>query len=780
LDQDNFGDLSLDLLIASNGETRRLFDTVIDQITDGVLITDSPATKVGHKIIFANKAMCRLMGYKREELLGASPKVFQGVESDSETLDRVRASLKAGVPFAGRITNQRKDGTPIHMEWQINPIFSPEREIVAWFSVQTDITPRLALEETANTLDERLDQISSVSGDGVLIFDRLSDSISISGRLRQLLEIDEETRVEDLASYINYVVPEHRNRVQAALLRPHDKKDEFEIRHDVVLPSGKRKLLQLTVSPEQSDKVDSSRMAAVVVDITEQEKLSRRLLQAEEIANIGSWEVDLIENTVYWSPQLYRIHGYEPYSFQPTIEQGIAAYHPDDQEMVRTTVSDAIDKGLPFQFEAIIIQPDGTERNVLSQGLIDFSSDGSPVSIFGVFVDRTAEKRQEQEITRSQRLDALGKFVGGVAHDFNNLLHVIMGNLEILEDLAETPEQKKRIENALVATTHGSEFTQSLLSFAKRAPLRAINVQPVETIEAMLPLLDRVLPSNVQLSFSTDGGAEGLFCDPTMLEACLMNLVINARDALPQGGSITIDLETIDIDQHVNAQLGASVPEGRFIVISVSDDGVGMSVNDLRRANEPFFTTKPSGKGTGLGLPRVLGFAEQSGGVFRLYSELGKGTSAKIILPVNLAPAKQTEREIFSQSFIRLSGKRILLVEDQPEVRDVLTDIMVKAGLDVAVCVSGDEAYDLYGEKFDFDLLISDVVMPGNLQGPDLVRRLRSEGIAIPVIFISGYPGDSLLGPDHVRGTDVCITKPVSKELLLRTVWNELGSRDVI
>ncbi|KJZ17931.1 hybrid sensor histidine kinase/response regulator [Loktanella sp. S4079] len=756
-----------------------IFFELLNQISEGLLITDAPSGHEGHRIFFVNDALAKMMGYTPDELIGASPLIFQGEQSDKATMELVAAAKREGIPFVGKIVNYNKRGEPIHVLWKLNPVFSAEGEVIAWLSLKEDLSTKLDLEVKAVDVNNRLGRLIETMGDGVLFWDTASGSVVWSDHLKSLLGLHGQQIPPTFTSYINCVIPEDRNRVNSTIRRSASTGKPFDVQHRIEVASGEQKTLWLRGQPTDTSGTRSERYVVVVRDITDQMKAERRLLQAEEIANIGSWEIDLIQNTLYWSPQVFRIHGFEPNSFQPTVEWAIESYHPDHRNMVQTAVNDAIEHGVPFQFEAVIVRPDGTERNVLSEGFVDFTNEGKPRGLFGVFIDRTDIKAKEDVITKTQRMDALGKFVGGVAHDFNNLLAVIMGNLEALEETTQTDNEKRRVKAALKATEHGAELTHSLLAFVKKSPMRISNVNIVEQIEGMMPLMRRVLPSNITISLTRLNTDVWVLCDATILEACILNLVVNARDALPDGGKVVINVEKVEIDEHANAQLGASVAPGHFAAISVNDNGTGMSSQQLHQAQEPFFTTKAGGvnKGTGLGLPRVLGFAEQSNGIFRLYSEPGKGTSAKIILPLSKnrgAPVKPLVSNGTNYDSIR--GKRVLLVEDQQAVLEILEDVITSIGLDVEIAISGDDAYNRFGHDFSFSLVVTDVVMPGELQGPDLVQKLRSDGASFSAIYISGYMGDSSVSNDEMGEFDIKLTKPVTKKALAQAILEALST----
>jgi signal transduction histidine kinase/ActR/RegA family two-component response regulator len=338
----------------------------------------------------------------------------------------------------------------------------------------------------------------------------------------------------------------------------------------------------------------------------------------------------------------------------------------------------------------------------------------------------------EARLVQAQKMEAIGQLTGGVAHDFNNLLTAIVGSLELL--LRRTDEEKLRrlAGNALQAAERGARLTAQLLAFSRRQRLTPAPLDVNRIIAGMGDLLARSIGAHVEVDKRLEEGLPRALADPTQLEVMILNLAINARDAMPGGGRLLI--ETRNLDRVPEPLAGELVP-GRYVAICVSDTGVGMAPEVLQHAFEPFFTTKPQGKGTGLGLAQLYGFARQSGGSVRIDSEEGRGTSVTIYLPATEAEA-EVPRSAPSEGLRRRRG-RILLVDDDDDVRSVAAAMVAELGYQVATAASGEEALSLL-EGGRFRLMVTDVAMPG-MNGVELGRRVRRLAPEMPILFASGY-----------------------------------------
>jgi PAS domain S-box-containing protein len=366
-------------------------------------------------------------------------------------------------------------------------------------------------------------------------------------------------------------------------------------------------------------------------------------------------------------------------------------------------------------------------------------SDGQ--GIFTGFIrDLTSRQKMEEELRQSQKMDAIGQLTGGLAHDFNNLLTVITGNLEMLETSLEDSNQRELLKEAQDAAQDGAKLTAQLLAFGRRQPLNPKPTEMAPLISNFSELLRRTLGESIELNIRVTGSKHLCVVDAPQLQNALLNLAINARDAMPRGGNLTIDLSQARIDADY-AQMYPEVRTGRYILITVTDSGSGMSEEVRQRAFEPFFTTKATGAGTGLGLSMVYGFVKQSGGNIQIYSELGQGTSVRISLPV--AEAVQTRGELApgaaEMSAMPRGSETILVVEDDSRVRRVTTARLRSLGYEVIEADNGAAAFPLLAAHPKIAMIFTDVVMPGGMNGDELAEAALAIKPDLKVLFTSGY-----------------------------------------
>lgn len=387
---------------------------------------------------------------------------------------------------------------------------------------------------------------------------------------------------------------------------------------------------------------------------------------------------------------------------------------------------------------------------------------------------RTAELIKNAEVLRqSQKMEAVGQLTGGIAHDFNNLLQVIVGNLEILS--RGLPEEMVRLRRATTQAMSGARragaLTQRLLAFARRQPLDPKLLNANTVVQGMSELLRRALGETIQLETVVGGGLWTVEVDPNELESALLNLAVNARDAMPSGGKLTVETSNGHLDEAYAAR-HAEVTPGQYVVISVTDTGTGMDEQTKSRIFEPFFTTKPAGKGTGLGLSQVYGFVKQSAGHVQVYSELGSGTTFRIYLPRRESPLSAEEQALESLA-PEASGETILVVEDDADVRSYSVAALQELGYNVVEAVDGPTAIAIL-ERRRFDLVFSDVVLPNGLTGADVVARARQLWPGIKSLFTTGYARNAIVHNGRLDAGVQLITKPFSFDELAAKVRDVL------
>tara|TARA_R110002020_G_scaffold176756_23_gene369324 strand:- start:7656 stop:10013 length:2358 start_codon:yes stop_codon:yes gene_type:complete len=402
-----------------------------------------------------------------------------------------------------------------------------------------------------------------------------------------------------------------------------------------------------------------------------------------------------------------------------------------------------------------------------------------------VFLDVTREVEAEIELAtmaaiaqQAQKNETIGKLTGGLAHDFNNLLAVIMGNLELLQEDLSPAEERNCIAQALEAVERGAGLTRSMLAFARRARLDPTMFDLGEMAQQTLTWARRTLPASISLHVEATADLPQVKADFDMATSALLNLVINARDAMPQGGNLRIEVEARHVGQDDAGVAMDGLTPGDYVVASVIDTGEGISEGALSRIFEPFFTTKPPGSGSGLGLSMVYGFMKQSNGAVRVRSKAGEGSVFELYFPV-VSDTPPTPGNAQPAQADPVSGERyrILIVEDEAAVLTTLTRILEASGYRTTGARSGDEAALLFSQDRAFDLVLTDVVMPGTLQGYALVRELRGIRPDLPVILMSGHASASVPGADELDTDELCLAKPIRRQELLGAVTRVLADR---
>jgi nitrogen-specific signal transduction histidine kinase/CheY-like chemotaxis protein len=384
--------------------------------------------------------------------------------------------------------------------------------------------------------------------------------------------------------------------------------------------------------------------------------------------------------------------------------------------------------------------------------------------------------RVEEELRHAQKMEALGQLTGGIAHDFNNLLAVVLGNLELLEnDVPMRPDQTACLRDATNAAERGADLTQRLLALARKQPLRAEPIEVDSLLEDTKYLLTRTLGKKNRVTISGHEGVWRCLADRAQLENAILNLALNARDAMPDGGEIEIKASNITLDEmyaaeHPDARVGA------FVAFSVQDSGVGIPAEILQRVFEPFFTTKEVGSGTGLGLSMIHGFAKQSGGHVTIESRVGSGTRVILYIPCSEAPV-QSARAESRPGVPQGSGESILLVEDEPAVRALVSNFLKELGYQVTEARNGDEALAVLEGIGTLDLLLSDVVLPGSLSGSDLATTVVQRRPRTKVLLMSGYAPDVLDQRGVSAQIPELIHKPFGKAALARKIQSVFDPR---
>ena len=448
--------------------------------------------------------------------------------------------------------------------------------------------------------------------------------------------------------------------------------------------------------------------------------------------------------------------------------------HPEDRKRVLEALNERRTTGR-FSAEYRWQCADGSYKHFNDEAVLLRDTQGGPVEFAGTLTDVTDRRSLESQLVQAQKMDAIGKLTGGIAHDFNNLLAAVIGGIGLIERRVELADEHQKILGMTKrAAEQGTELVRRLLAFARRQKLEPAAIDMVALSEGVSDLLAHTLGGLVQLDWKYESGVWRAFADQAQLELALMNLIINARDAMPGGGLIEVEAVNRSVDG--DGDENASLAPGDYVVISVCDRGCGIAAGNIEKVMEPFFTTKEVGKGTGLGLSMVYGFAKQSNGAFVLRSKVGEGTRAELWLPrAPEAEARPAERFTRANPAPLGTSLRILLVDDHEEVRKTTAAILEDLGHRVMEAVNGKEALGMLTENCECDLIVSDYAMP-QMSGTELIGAARAHCPGIPALIITGYADQEMIAerPEDV----IMITKPFDLPTLSAGIASAYRAQD--
>jgi two-component system, cell cycle sensor histidine kinase and response regulator CckA len=428
-----------------------------------------------------------------------------------------------------------------------------------------------------------------------------------------------------------------------------------------------------------------------------------------------------------------------------------------------------------------MLTPRNGERMVTLKRIAIRDRAGVPQYLLTFIDDVTERKAVDAQLRQAQKMEAVGNMTGGLAHDFNNLLTVIIGNLDLLrDDVAGNPAAEQRLETILNASERGADLTRQMLAFSRRQPLRSKPIDVNALLDKTIRLLKRALGENVTITLHLATELPAALVDETQLETAIVNIAINARDAMPEGGTLTLETQPVFLDESY-ATRHPEVRAGEYTCIAITDTGKGMPANVLERIFEPFFTTKEDGKGTGLGLSMVYGFVKQSGGHISVYSEPGRGTAFKLFLPVAARAISDLHRGAPDRHAGQTgAGEVVLAVDDNAEVRATAVHHLRALGYNVLEAASAQSALEILNTGEKIDLLFTDIVMPGGVNGKELATRARRLRPGLKVLFTSGFPGNSLSNGGELDPADALLSKPYRNHELALALQKMLGSHSTM
>ncbi|MGH1571244.1 ATP-binding protein [Methylobacterium sp. P31] len=558
-------------------------------------------------------------------------------------------------------------------------------------------------------------------------------------------------------------------------------------------------------------------IAIIFNDVTARRAAEERLRASEALARenvervqlalaagaiIGTWHWDLPTDQFSVDEGFSRAFGLDPALGREGIPLAkiVEAVHPDDKAGLAAATNEVLARGGAYAHQYRVRRADGRYYWIEANGRVNRAPDGTPISFPGVLLDveerraveqerdraaaalralnetleqrvaeRTAELlRAEEQLRQSQKMEAVGQLTGGLAHDFNNLLAGISGSLELMNTRliqGRYQDVDRYLAAAQGATKRAAALTHRLLTFSRRQALEPKATDVNRLVSGMAELIQRTVGPSIQIETVGLAGLWTALVDPSQLENALLNLCINARDAMPEGGKITIETANRWIDRHAAKE--HDMPEGQYLSLCVTDTGIGMPADVIAKAFDPFFTTKPTGEGTGLGLSMIYGFAKQSGGQVRIYSEVGHGTTVCLYLPRHTGDAECDEvlPETGLLPFAE-AGETVLIVDDEPTVRMLVTDVLGDLGYTAVEAADGAGGLKVLQSDTRIDLLITDVGLPGGLNGRQMADAARIARPDLKVLFITGLAENALLNNGQLEPGMAVLTKPFAVDTL--------------
>jgi PAS domain S-box-containing protein len=662
-------------------------------------------------------------------------------------------------------------------------------------AIYLDVTERKRSEQEQREAAARLRAVVDTAVDGVMLIDSKGAVQMFNPSCQHLFGYDE---AEVIGQNVKMLMPDPYHSEHDSYLESYNRTDERKIigiGREVV---GKRKdgsTFPMDLSVGETRQQGQSIFVGIIRDITERkraataleelnETLEKRISErTAELAESDRFQRTLMSNVpgmVYrtnkegdlWTLEFASegsrgLIGFPPEELMSGRIRAQTLVHPDERAGVRAKVKADLAVGDSFEAEYRVRRADGKWRWVLDRARAIRSASGEVVALEGVVLDIDDRKMVEQQLHQAQRMEAIGQLTGGLAHDFNNYLAVIMGNLDMLAERGQAdPEETKLVQGAISGAQRGAELTRSLLAFSRRQPLDPKVLDPGERIGDVVRLLRRAVGERIALELRVAPNVWPVKIDGAQLDSTMVNLANNARDAMPSGGTVTIEVRNAPADM-------ADAPAGDHVLVEVSDCGIGMDAATLAKAFDPFFSTKGSGRGSGLGLSMVHGFVHQSGGAIRLSSTVGKGTMVRLFLPRSAAAAASLAKPAAAK--YPRGTERIILVDDNDAVRETVAETLKSLGYRVTEAVSGDAALKQLEESADaFDLVMSDMVMPGEIDGTALGRIVRDRWARLGILLTTGFAGNSdAAGGGGIADFNILV-KPFRKADLARAVRETL------
>lgn len=541
--------------------------------------------------------------------------------------------------------------------------------------------------------------------------------------------------------------------------------------------TGKMIYVEFNTGPIRNDEGKINHVIICFRDLTEHkyiETLRDQLAEIVESSNDAIIGQDLNGMITSWNRAAEKLFGY---SASEILGQSIKCLFPSDQMQEETVILNKIQRGEYIErFDFIGKRKDGILINISITISLIKNSENKIIGVSKIIQDITEKKLLEEQLHQSQKMQAIGQLTGGIAHDFNNLLGIILGNLDLLKRLVEkNKEAFQRVKTTITAAMRGADLTKRLLTFSSLQHLKPAPTSLEECIHNSIEMVKQALGPEIKIITQLDKSLPPVFVDASELENTLLNLVINGRDAMPKGGTLTISTCLKNLEYDYPAVRAGEIKRGIYACTKVSDTGHGMSRDTMQHMFEPFFTTKSRGKGTGLGLSMVYGFIRQSGGTIKIYSEQEHGTTVTFYLPITEGIPLRTATDTTEMENQSTVGGIVLIVDDETDLLEVASTYLKEMGYTVLEAMDAKSALMIVEREPNIDLLITDIIMPGGMNGIELAKKIRQQNKNIAIIYSSGFPAEALAERSGIIDAPL-ISKPYQRNefstIIRRTMAN--------
>lgn len=866
----------------SNHDLLRLLYSVVQQSKEAILITDAQLDLPGPRIVFVNPAFSNMTGYSRDEIIGKTPRILQGPQTDRSILKRLRECLERGEAFEGEAINYRKNGSEFVLEWQVAPIRDSNGVITHFLAVQRDITGLKRLENASH----RLAAIVESSEDAIIgkdlasivnswnkgaekLFGYTSEEM-VGTSITRLIPVDRQDEETTILEKIRSGRPvenfettrQHKDghliqvSVTASPIRDADGKvvgasksvrditwriqqqeagKASEARYRALFeqaPAGiliadpqsryldanpaicamlgysKQELIGLHASaivvPSETKHIEPALEAirlrtdyfrewqfrrkdgsifwanvmatmmpdgnimGIIQDVTDRKRAETKIKEQAAFMDKARDAIivrDLVGRILYWNRGAEHVYGWTP---EEAIGQKI------DDLLYRTPNRFAEHNSLTirngeWQGELEHVAKDRSDKSIDARWTLIRDDQGEPTSVLAINSDITERKKIEAQFMRAQRMESIGTLAGGIAHDLNNILTPIMMSIEVLKMTSVDPMAADILESIETCARRGSDIVRQVLSFARGLDGERAEVHPKHILNDLRNIIRDTFPKDIRLDFQIARDSWTIHGDPTQVQQILLNLCVNARDAMPHGGSLSIAIENIVLDEHY-ASMNLQAKPGRYVLIQVTDSGTGIPPEIVGKIFEPFFTTKALNKGTGLGLSTVMAIVKSHEGTINVYSEPGRGTTFKVYLPA-FGPMSVEERDQSAQgSLPRGNGETILVVDDEASVLSITGQTLQAFGYHVVLASDGANALAAFLQNKDkVSLILTDIMMPV-MDGPALIYAALRINRKVKIIAASGLNANGEVARLSGNNVDEFLTKPYTARTLLKAV----------